>query len=367
MWSAAKRSTAARVSGVVSGHSPSWTDNGQSVWHAFPMAAPAASPELAFYYGDWTWREELIDWIKTILLFFDGIATALPTKTAEQFIDSDPILAAPLAERGLLTNFEPTQWLGPTPPVDPEAAVVARNLIDAARRVGIALLDDALGRDDDHSQLIRDLLDRSGRVALVNKGGEANRSIRALPGIMTARLLAKNIRTASIQPIIDDQSAVNVPGALLEGLKHRDRTEVITADMRDVGIDLSAVPLDEVLAFRVQYGNEYRVYAKELRRFTLSLSLMTAEDRALALRDRSDEWNIRVEELSKIARRAFYKPTAALAFGLAGGAWTFIHGDPVGAILSSAAAWALFDAPDSVPIGTSYSYILRARAGLARN
>ena len=63
-------------------------------------------PEFAFYYGDWIWTEDLIDWAKSLLLFFDGIALALPRKTAEQFIDSDPILARPLSDRGLLQNFD---------------------------------------------------------------------------------------------------------------------------------------------------------------------------------------------------------------------------------------------------------------------
>jgi hypothetical protein len=30
-------------------------------------------PEFAHYYGDWIWNEELTGWVKSLLLFFDGI------------------------------------------------------------------------------------------------------------------------------------------------------------------------------------------------------------------------------------------------------------------------------------------------------
>ena len=34
--------------------------------------------EFAHYYGDWFWPEERIAWVKSLLLFFDGIALAMP-------------------------------------------------------------------------------------------------------------------------------------------------------------------------------------------------------------------------------------------------------------------------------------------------
>jgi hypothetical protein len=49
--------------------------------------------------------------MKSMLLFLDGLALALPPDLAELMIDRDPILATPLAERGLLTNFVPAATL----------------------------------------------------------------------------------------------------------------------------------------------------------------------------------------------------------------------------------------------------------------
>ena len=70
-------------------------------------------PEFAHYYGDFIWDEELTGWIKSLLLFFDGIALALPPATADRLIEANPVLAQPLAEFGLLRNYDPYLWTDP--------------------------------------------------------------------------------------------------------------------------------------------------------------------------------------------------------------------------------------------------------------
>lgn len=64
-----------------------------------------AGEEFAFYYGSLIWEVELTDWVKSLLLFFDGIALSLPEARAERLIESDPVPAQPLAEKGLLRNY----------------------------------------------------------------------------------------------------------------------------------------------------------------------------------------------------------------------------------------------------------------------
>ena len=79
----------------------------------FELPNSDASPptDLGYYYTDWIWQPGSIDFIKSMLLFFDGLTLALPSDIAERMIDGDPILATPLAERGLLTNFVPAATL----------------------------------------------------------------------------------------------------------------------------------------------------------------------------------------------------------------------------------------------------------------
>jgi hypothetical protein len=54
-------------------------------------AAITPIPEFAYYYGDWFWNRKLVEWMKCLLLFFDGIAFSLPSDVASYFIDADPI------------------------------------------------------------------------------------------------------------------------------------------------------------------------------------------------------------------------------------------------------------------------------------
>jgi len=70
-------------------------------------------PEFAHYYGDWIWDVELTGWIKSLLLFFDGIALALDPEAADRLIESDRVLAQPLVELDLLRNYGPDRWLKP--------------------------------------------------------------------------------------------------------------------------------------------------------------------------------------------------------------------------------------------------------------
>jgi hypothetical protein len=80
-----------------------------------PMDAPPTEvtpvTDLGYYYSDWIWRPQSTDLMKSMLLFFDGLTLALPSDLAAEMIDFDPILATPLAERGLLLNFDPVSTL----------------------------------------------------------------------------------------------------------------------------------------------------------------------------------------------------------------------------------------------------------------
>ncbi len=72
------------------------------------MAEPAAltpTRELAYYYPDPMWRSG--DWIKHLVLFFDGVAILLPRYLREKPGRVDPAITAGLEEHGLLEIVEP--------------------------------------------------------------------------------------------------------------------------------------------------------------------------------------------------------------------------------------------------------------------
>ena len=77
------------------------------------MEAPTPRvPEFAHYYGDWIWNEELTGWVKSLLLFFDGIVLTLPTETLNRRMESDPFLIQPLAELGLCATMSQISCFG---------------------------------------------------------------------------------------------------------------------------------------------------------------------------------------------------------------------------------------------------------------
>jgi hypothetical protein len=61
--------------------------------------------ELAFYYPGPVWHSG--DWIKNLILFFDGIALLVPNYIKDKPDIVDPPIAAGLRQEGLLHILEP--------------------------------------------------------------------------------------------------------------------------------------------------------------------------------------------------------------------------------------------------------------------
>jgi hypothetical protein len=325
-------------------------------------------PEFVHYYGDFIWDEELTGWIKSLLLFFDGIALALSPEMADQLIEANPVLAQPLAELGLLRNYEPDSWLRPNEYMLERYGYAFRRvdeIFEHARQTQNAADSQAIGQiffDDEnlHRDLIRlaDSLDSAKQ-----KYGDTASQKRALVGGVKSRLLHWNITDVAIQPVIDDEDAASYVAAVI-GSYNTGRANIVVGDLAQVGIDLSTVPLDEVLDFRRQYGSEYQRYSSDVRRFTLELSLVDQASRYSAITERRAELEDRAEQLRKIGRTAFARQTIGFGFGLAGAAWTLAHGDPWGASFAAGAAAAGLSRQDPGSIGAGYTYILRAKTEL---
>jgi hypothetical protein len=62
-------------------------------------------PEIAFYYPGPIWYH--LDWVKNLILFFDGVGLLVSTSMKERPERIDPIVASPLRELGLLHILEP--------------------------------------------------------------------------------------------------------------------------------------------------------------------------------------------------------------------------------------------------------------------
>jgi hypothetical protein len=65
--------------------------------------------QLASYYPEPYWLTQESSWVKSLLLFFDGVAILLPDYLDGQELVADPTLAEPLADQGLLKVLQP-EW-----------------------------------------------------------------------------------------------------------------------------------------------------------------------------------------------------------------------------------------------------------------
>lgn len=135
---------------------------------------------------------------------------------------------------------------------------------------------------------------------------------------------------------------------------------VVSLDLAAIGVDLSAVPLDEILEFREQHGSEYRSYARDLRATLHELSALPASEHEQVLQDRREALTDSARALGDRSRSWWHKP-ASLTLGLGGAAWTLKTGDPLGALVSAAGA-GLGALPGASATVDAHSYLLNAHA-----
>jgi len=71
------------------------------------MPSQSQLPELAFYYPNPIWMDG--DWVKNLLLFFDGIALLVPSYMKDRIEEFDPAIVNGLREHNLLHIIEPEE------------------------------------------------------------------------------------------------------------------------------------------------------------------------------------------------------------------------------------------------------------------
>lgn len=338
-------------------------------------------PELAYYYPEPYWVAHESSWIKSLLLFFDGVAILLPNYMTGRELVADPSLAEPLADLGLLTVLEP-EWF-----VDDQLSNrLAEGMVElitggafdggtgdpapfdalSMSRMGFAELSmSRMGsRDRGVFDMIHDELKARGLARDTEDGLSIplRRDVRQVYLL----LLAQEAREAGqrqgldLQPITNGRNMEEVIRRFLELAPMPSREDVVAFDLATASIDLDAVPLDEVLDFRSRHRDEHRDYMLNLRLFIADVSAADPTDRSRLLQQRQARLNDQARGLTKLTLAAFKRPTDAGGFGLGltGAAWSLAAGNPVPAGLAALGA-ALRIAP-SREAGSAYSYIFRA-------
>ena len=330
----------------------------------------AALPEVAFYYPEPFWVDG--NWIKNLILFFDGVGLLVPEYMRDRIDRSDPAIVMGLSEAKLLHIFEPEQFVNKS-----ATEQLAGSLVDI---IASGALDGLATEHTRFAELSMSRLGYRGDVGLAEmifeelkqrglaKASEDGVSIPLHPMVrsLVLVLLAQILRQPGREKGFDLAPATDRPAlvdALRELLSIPDAPSighVVAFDLNAVGVDLGPIPMDEVLSFRREHLDEHRKYARAVRIFVHELSTMPADARALAFEERQSEIDDLAANLRKISRRAWKRP-ASFALSMLGATWTVILGNPIGAILAGAGSVLnTFGTKGAVDTG-AYSYLFSAR------
>jgi hypothetical protein len=322
-----------------------------------------------------------------MLLFFDKITLALPEDLVDETINRDPVLAVPLADRGLLVNSDPSNVLD-TRTAMKLAETLASVVTKADWRTygsplfippGLTSLHYGdIGPSRKVVKAFEAVLKRRGLMGTSQDENlvQLDPRVRLLVLTMFAQVFRSKLldRGIIVHPLTDSSELAHELERTLRLMgRERRRREIwempvyqdfmspgqLSADLIDIGTDLSDVPLDEVLDFRRENMAHYVAYAAGLREFLVTQVTLHPEERKRARQERSLQIQEQAAELRKISRSAFGIRSSALLFALIGAAWTAKHGDIFGSMIAGLTASAQA-VPVPEPTVTSYSYILKS-------
>lgn len=336
--------------------------------------------DVAYYYPAPYWGIREGGWVKSLLLFFDKISILLPGYMYGRHRLADPALVEPLEDQGLLEVLEPNTW------IDEE---MAKSLAEAVSGLLASGVFDDLPEANHFHELSQSRmgygadLDLAGSLVSelqahgLARPSEDGVSIPLHPVVRTTILviLAQLARSAgtkqnlSIHPATQELEAVQDLIDTLARERMPSRESVIAFDLEPVSFNMDLVPLDELLQFRTEHRSAHRAYMRDLRGFMDELSEVTLpEEREALLLQRRQDIADAAHDLQRSTRRALGKNLPSWSFGLAGGAWSVVAGDPLGLVLAALGLVASamgFRGSESNRV-SAYSYIFRAERAFSR-
>lgn len=330
-------------------------------------------PEIAFYYPGTIWNS--VEWIKNLILFFDGVGLLVPEYMKDRPFISDPAIAEGLDMYGLLHILEPEKL------IDKDATnklatvmtdIITSGELDVLAKENTAFHEISYSRlggsgDAGLAQMIFEELKARGlaRDSEDDVSIPMHPMVRSLILVLLSQILrpqGQNIGL-DLSPATDNPTVIRALSELLSIQKmpptqNISAGKIVSFDLETIGTDLSIFPIDEVLSFRQEYLKEHRRYALTVRRFVRELSLMSDEEREEAFEERQSELQELASEIRKVSKKAWKKP-ASFALSIIGAGVSAATGNPIGAIISAAATITGAKLTETVNTG-AYSYIFRA-------
>lgn len=337
-------------------------------------------PDVAFYYPGQYWRNA--DWIKNLILFFDGVAMLIPKYMEDHGTFDDYPIISSLRDHELFHVIRPEENVG-----EKETKVLAETLAEIINAGKLDHLTKSSHKNAERSNFGSLSMSRLGYygdekladsifqelkargLADDSEDGVSipmHRIVRALILVLLAQILRPKGEDMglTLSPTTDQRTLVD---ALNEVISNTDTSspsigDIVSFDMAMVGVDLGSVPMEEILDFRQQNYSQHRDYSLLVRKFARELSLMPSEERQAVFEQRQEDLDDVANSLKKLNRMAWKKP---ISFGisLAGAAYTYHTGNPISAAIASASA-VVGMLPDRSDEASVYSYLISAQRRL---
>ena len=327
----------------------------------------ATKREIAFYYPNPVWTYG--DWIKNLILFFDGIALLVPDYMKDRPEQIDRPIVVGLKERGLLEIIEPEKAVDKSATEQLAGAmtdIITSGVLDELSKEDTGFHEISMSRlgsygDQGLFTMIFEELKKRGLA----KDTEDSVSIPMHPKVrsLVLVLLSQILRpygstiNANLSPATDLDSMVRALSELLSLKTNPSGGSVVEFDLNTVSVDLGAVPFDEVLGFREQNLDAHKRYMLSVRKFAMELSRMSEEEQELAYEIRQTELNDLANDLRKRARKSWRRP-ASFALSLAGSTLSVLT-SPIAEAIKTVGSLTGYERTSETDAG-AYSYLFRS-------
>ena len=324
--------------------------------------------ELAFYYPNPMWVNG--DWIKNLILFFDGIALLVPEYMKDRPETLDRPIVVGLKEHGLLEIIEPETAVDRS--ATEKLATVMTDVITSGVFDELATEETAFhalsmsrlgsyGDEGLYQMIFKELKERGlAKESRDNVSIPMHPKVRSLILVLLSQILRPygNRINANLNPTTDMGSMVRALTELLSVQTVHSSGSVIEFDLNTVTVDLGSMPFDEVLDFRHQNLDSHKRYMLSVRKFVMELSRMPEDEQEIGLELRQAELSDLANDLRNRSRKAWKLP-ASFALTLAGSAISSLTA-PVAAILTLASNLVGSESHGEIG-GGAYSYLFRAQ------
>ena len=339
-------------------------------------------PDVAFYYpGQYSLHP---DKIKNLILFFDGLAFLIPEYMSDYgSFDDYPVINS-LREHGLFHVIRPEEQIGQAETeklADALVEIIASGRLDHLIRPSIDWSSPSeigslsmsrlgyYGAPGLADFIVAELKERG--LAGDSQDGVSipmHQTVRALILVLLAQILKGkgDDMGVTLSPTTDQPRVVKTLCEIVSGLESKPSApsvgQIVSFDMATVGVDLSSVPIEEVLDFRKQHYSLHRNYGIAVRRFARELSQLPEDERNALFEQRQEELNEVAEAIRNLNLKT-WKTRASFGLTISGAGLAALTGNPIAALLSAAGAALGYQSGKDGEAGV-YSYLFSAQQSL---